>query len=287
MACFRFQRWRAASQFIDCKRQVYLFVVIVMSQYVIVTGYPKSGNTWVTRLVAECLMSPVVGFYGEPENPEEAVEGCDRTGSYKVYKSHELVEKLVDSWSDGSMSPTIIYVVRDCRDVVLSAERYFSPLVFYSLTKTLSGMRGSGLLERIIRVWKGTHLRRVWHGVSKGVAVRWLEVPWDRHVLNATKMDVVIVKYEDLLEDAEFNITRCLSDSGLPVNAEHIKTACRNQDFNLKKTSLLQEGDGSRASFLRVGEKQQWLRKMPDGLVRIIVSKVGDQLRQLGYHVDN
>ena len=38
-----------------------------MKNKVIITGYPKSGNTWLTRLIAEALDSPVIGFYNEAD----------------------------------------------------------------------------------------------------------------------------------------------------------------------------------------------------------------------------
>lgn len=47
------------------------------TQEVLVVGYPKSGNTWLTRLVAELISCPVKRFFGQPGNPEIAIEGSN------------------------------------------------------------------------------------------------------------------------------------------------------------------------------------------------------------------
>lgn len=54
---------------------------------VIVSGYPKSGNTWTTRLVAEAIGCPVKGFWGSDHN-EIAIEGAERDSEFLVYMSH-------------------------------------------------------------------------------------------------------------------------------------------------------------------------------------------------------
>ena len=56
---------------------------------VLVVGYPKSGNTWLTRLTAELLGAPVKGFWREPQSFELAVEGSARSSEIEVYKGHQ------------------------------------------------------------------------------------------------------------------------------------------------------------------------------------------------------
>jgi hypothetical protein len=52
---------------------------------VIIVGYPKSGNTWVTRLVAELIGCPVVGFLDYDDQPEIAREGLNRRSDYQCF----------------------------------------------------------------------------------------------------------------------------------------------------------------------------------------------------------
>ncbi len=63
---------------------------------VIIVGYPKSGNTWITRLTAELLNCPVKGFLYEKDNNEIAIEGLNRTSIYECYKSHHQYNELLE-----------------------------------------------------------------------------------------------------------------------------------------------------------------------------------------------
>src|SRR5262245_10669587 len=89
---------------------------------VLVAGYPKSGNTWLTRLTAELLGAPVKGFWKEPDNDEIAVEGQTRVSDIEVYKGHHSYGAMRRDFSLAD----VVYVVRDVRDVAISGAHYFS-----------------------------------------------------------------------------------------------------------------------------------------------------------------
>lgn len=90
---------------------------------VVVVGYPKSGTTWLSRLTAELLACPVQGFLGREKREELAVEGRSRDSLDRVFKAHHDIESLMISLPEGETK--IIYIVRDPRDVVISAANYF------------------------------------------------------------------------------------------------------------------------------------------------------------------
>ena len=95
---------------------------------IIISGYPKSGNTWTTRLIAQCLNSPVIGYFNYAEVPEIAIEGLDRTGKFKVYKSHDLKSNILKI----NPAATIITIRRDPRETLASAYRYFNVKRYWS-----------------------------------------------------------------------------------------------------------------------------------------------------------
>ena len=78
-------------------------------------GYPKSGNTWVTRLIAELVGCPVAGLW-HSSKIEIAREGQHRVSDFQCFKSHHQLHELhTDKDSDEHY---IVYVIRDPREAV-------------------------------------------------------------------------------------------------------------------------------------------------------------------------
>lgn len=93
------------------------------SQFIIVCGYPKSGNTWLCRLLAESIACTVAGFAGDPTAKELAAQGQEKRASpIAVLKSHHCHEVLSRI---KSPSVQLIHICRDPRDVAVSAAFYF------------------------------------------------------------------------------------------------------------------------------------------------------------------
>ncbi|MFW5886400.1 MAG: sulfotransferase domain-containing protein, partial [Bacteroidota bacterium] len=81
-----------------------------------IVGYPKSGNTWLTRLVGDTLNSPTGSAYGKHQ-ADLATEGWNRPGKYIVLKSHHSQKDKPEFITTQSK---IIYIYRDFRDVLIS-----------------------------------------------------------------------------------------------------------------------------------------------------------------------
>ena len=75
-----------------------------------VVGFPKSGNTWLARLISETLDSNLA-----PNNSIDAADFSEnRKGKYIIFKQH-----TDENISDISKS-SVIYIIRDVRDVLVS-----------------------------------------------------------------------------------------------------------------------------------------------------------------------
>ncbi len=82
---------------------------------VFVIGFPRSGNTWVARLLGDVLDSPVKA---RNNNLSIGDEGFQRPGKYTIRQEHTEPDNF-------SKEDKIVLVVRDPRDVFVSAMHYW------------------------------------------------------------------------------------------------------------------------------------------------------------------
>ncbi len=253
---------------------------------IIVVGYPKSGCTWATRLVAELIGCPVAGFWQSDKN-EIAIEGENRISDYRCYKSHHQFSEL--GLSPNEPDSRILYILRDPRDIVISAANYFQFDRFPKLAALFRRVRRGEKLYRHtlypLLVRQNYRLEQMTEALLHGSASvhNWVRVSWPEHWRPYQEVGVPIVRYEDLLERPEKESTRILEKLGIERTSEEISTAVQNQSFERKKETLLCSGETGRAKFLRVGKSEQWRGKLPADLQRRFVQELGGELATWGY----
>ena len=246
---------------------------------ILVVGYPKSGNTWLTRLTAELLAAPVTGFWNEPGALEIAVEGAWRDSSFEVYKGHQ---RLDDVRADFALDD-IVYVVRDVRDVVVSGAHYFS---FRS--RTLSGRLG-----RAARwLWPpspAAETRRRIDRMLNAAAIGdrrvspWCATTWDAHVADYLDAGAFVVRYEDMLHTPESECQRLLQHLGVHSSAERVRAAIARQAFATAKMRFATRGDSKRAAFLRQGASGVWIKTLTPEQSTFCAERFAPTLARLGY----
>jgi hypothetical protein len=250
---------------------------------IIVTGYPKSGNTWLTRLIAEVVGCPVAGFL-RSEHAEIAIEGSERISDYQCWKAHQQLVEL-----DSEMrTPTtrIVYVVRDPRDVVVSGANFFSfpmrwPFLHRVLRRTPAGLRCYYSLIMNENHRLDLMIDTVLNGCE--VTHYWCRIPWETHVRPFIESSVLLVRYEDLLVCPIEECRRICDYVGVGVPDAVLVRAVERQSFSARKTRALALGDGENACFLRSGSASQWRDALSPAQLGRIEKKLHPMLTTLGY----
>jgi len=226
---------------------------------IIVTGYPKSGNTWAARLIAECLDSPVVGFFNEPDNNEIAIEGLEREGTFKIYKSHSPPSEIFN------INPTacVIHIHRDPRETLASALRFFAPRKYFSRFPFNQHFPFSFLYSLVDGIFPAEqyHRSRLIRAFASGdrrvhpaLGISWLEFYSDC-LLHSTSTHML--SYEELLKEpsqALKPVIAAISSSSI----KNIPSAISNQSFSVAKKRFLKEGSLEKANFLKSGKTSTW-----------------------------
>jgi len=253
---------------------------------IVVVGYPKSGCTWATRLVAELVGCPVAGFW-QSDKKEIAVEGEHRVSDFRCYKSHHQLAELgiqpndPDTW--------LIYVLRDPRDIAISAANYFQFDRFPGLAALFRSVRRGEKLYRHtlypLLVSQNYRLECMTEALLHGSAEvhNWCRVSWREHWRPYEQAGVPIIRYEDLLATPEEQSRRILGHLEIERSAGTIAAAVESQSFERKKEALRRSGESGRAKFLRVGKSGQWREKLPAHLQARFTEELGAELARWGY----
>lgn len=220
----------------------------MMKNRIIICGYPKSGNTWLTRLTAEIINCPVIGFWCEPFNHEEAIEGLDRDSNYECFKAHHNLHDMNYTLKYyGNDREKIIYIVRDPRDVIVSAYHHFSrnkAIPYRILFKIMSiTSYTSRKYEELFNYWTKnieseklkSFTRKLLEGGSKKDNY-WLRTPWKEHVLGYLNSGMHIVKYEDLKINPLDEARKICEYLSIDRTNEQLSEAIANQSIDKKRS---------------------------------------------------
>lgn len=232
-----------------------------------IVSYPKSGNTWMRFLIGNYLTGNECSFENchliTPDihmNPEQ----CDKIDRPRFIKSHALFQPQY---------PKVVYIVRDAKDVAVSY--YYHALKHRSIDKNTS-------FESFVGDFN--------HGNIDSFGT------WSDHVLSwldgKDKGRLLLVRYEDMLDDSARELSRVLSFSGIDVDETAVKSAAEASDFeNMQKqedhqyseVDVFPKSDSSKR-FLRSGKRGDWEAHFSEELLNSFLSKHGDALNRLGYN---
>jgi hypothetical protein len=241
---------------------------------VILSEYPKSGNTWLKFLLYELFTGQQAGFEVVSQffnNYRKVPRGLPDRG--RLIATHEPYR--------GEFKRAI-YLARDARDVVLSEYAY---------------MKGLGLFTKDLDAFIRTFLRGRVNGYGS----------WQAHVdgwldaVDAGKVNLFLVKYEEMRQNPEAALAAVVGFCGLSVDPAAIRSSVQGNSIDRmrqKEDAARQwaSAHGSKGPlrpmigntqngnrFVREGKVGGWRERLTAAQIELIESHAGSALRRLGY----
>jgi hypothetical protein len=272
----------------------------VLPDDIFLVSYPKSGNTW-TRFLLGNLLNPderITFANVERKVPDiyfKSKKALKRTPRPRVIKSHECFDPRYRR---------VVYIVRDPRDVAVSAyyydlkERNIAdgfPLHTYVTTRFMKtdeyfGTWGEHAGSWLVNSKNLLHISRLKNDFL-GTPASWGENVMSWLGARGHDRDFLVLRYEDLLADTQGEMTRIAKFLNLNASAERIAKAVElSSADNMRKLEAKQTNDwlttrDSRKDipFVRAAKSGQWQQTLPPESVAVIEETWGAVMEMLGY----
>ncbi|MGH9430722.1 MAG: sulfotransferase domain-containing protein [Terriglobia bacterium] len=271
---------------------------------IFLVSYPKSGNTW-TRFLLGNLMNPDERItFTNVERKVPDIYGASRktfrkTRRPRLIKSHECFDPRYRR---------VIYIVRDPRDVAVSAYHYDRkeknigdafPIETYVTTRFMKtdeyfgtwGEHAGSWLVNSKNIFQITRLKNGFMGTMGS---------WGENVISwlgsrGDDRDFLLLRYEDLLEDTRRELSKVAEFLDLKATPERISRAVElSSADNMRKLEVKQAHEWATTKqsrkdilFVRAARSGQWRESLPPVSVAEIESAWGPIMKLLGYPLSN
>lgn len=245
----------------------------VLADDLFIVSYPKSGNTWTRFLLGNLIYQdePVTFRNVESRIPSIYIFSDRQLLRLpRIFKSHDCFDPRYRK---------VIYIVRDPRDVTVSAYHYSIKVKLLPDTCPIeefvplfmSGTFGSGLLAD-----------PRWGSWYDNVA-SWLAMQHNRKFL--------LLRYEDMLDDAARELRKVADFLGLTATPDRIARAVelssadkmRAMEKSQSKDWQLTKETRQDKPFVRNARAGGWKTEMPPAAVAQLEAQWGGLMRTLGY----
>jgi len=224
-----------------------------MTEDLFVVGFPRSGNVWVSRLLGDALQSTVAARDGKRSIGDE---GLGRTGKYIIRQEHSDPSQFEEG-------EKIVLVIRDPRDVIVSAMHYW------------------GIAD--IRKASQCVLQGEWPTPQVG---GWIKLYNLWKVADYTHL----IRYEDLWHDPKEELQFMLESLGEEC-IPNINQVIARQCFDARKRKAQQFGHkmpyGKEVQMraLRKGIIGDWTNHIDEESLEYVARHAGDLAEEFGYDV--
>ncbi len=280
------------------------------SQSIYVIGFPKSGNTWLTRLIADALRMRVGSGMRVDDELEIATSvnkqlDLPDVTDFTIRKTHFLPEVLKQVRNEEVAKG--VYIYRDFRDIIISSFFY---KYGYNFQKVLQKGEKNlfdetvGWAMRIFFLSKGINPNKLLLKHTAEISKNWAHDvgPWSLHIQawmdfnkNNINNDIVFVAFEDLLSNTLNVLIDIINGLNitLPSNG-HLRDAIKRQSFeeqkkyfeNISSGTNLPRGRDYNIKFFRKGIAGDWKDYFTRDMGEIVERNHGEMLSKLQYVID-
>lgn len=246
--------------------------LVVLPDDIFIISFPKSGNTWTRFLIANLLqLDPPVNLL----NMERLVPSLD-VQTRRFFKSMPRPRIIKDHGSFNPQYKNVIYIVRDPRDVMVSAYNF--------------RLKGETLDESYPFM---TFVNEFMTGVRSPVG-SWSENVASWLATRANSRRFLLLRYEDMLSDTVRELGKISSFLGMQVTPEQLTEAARRSSAeNMRRLEKI-HGDQWEQNrhmkrkdipFVRSARAGGWRSVLPEPAVLEIERAWGPLMTKLGYEL--
>ncbi|XP_002734014.1 sulfotransferase 1B1-like [Saccoglossus kowalevskii] len=255
---------------------------------VVVSGFPKSGNTWLVEVLKQ--------MYGD--------WGLCHVGG--ASEAIILEEHTVHKWFPGIRQKVVdINVAEDIPSPRLL--RTHLPFPFFPMQKALeNGVKVIYITRNpkdvcvshyhFLKGFAQGALQADWEGtLTNFVENRMLSAPWIDHVDSWLGVDknLMHVKYEDMKRDLPSVVQRIAEFLGRPVRTEDVERTIRSTTIDdmkkrFKELLILDENlwEDGKSPFIRKGVTGDWKNHFTAAQSQVFDEKIGQRVKELSLDVD-
>jgi len=238
-----------------------------------IVSYPRSGNTWTRFLVANLLHPEEPASFANierlvPDSEAQSSRYLRRIPRPRVIKSHQYFDPRYKR---------VIYVVRDPRDVALS---------YYDFERKYRHIDDAYPLQNYVSNFVCGRLSSADWGTWGENVGSWVST-------RRGQKDFLLLRYEDMLENAMPEVAKIAAFFGVEAAAERVRGAVeRSSVQRMRGLEKLQGKDWvstknkrSDIPFVRTAASGHWMSKLPQNSIAEIESAWGPLMAALGYEL--